>query len=94
MVPQFASVPPLEAVIVQLGPKCYAWWKSTIAKSSKSVNARNLVYVSNKKYVTLIWGLISFQGELGLIEKIITVGQELISIGEGLKDTRVHTYRV
>ena len=94
MVPQFASEPPLEALIVQLGPKCYTWWKSTIAKSSKSLTTRNLVYVPNKKYVALIGSLISFQRELGLIEKIITVGQELISIGKGLKDDLVHSYRV
>ena len=92
--PQFTSVPPLKAVIVQLSSKCYPWWESTIAKSSKSVNTRNLVYVSNKKHITLFWGLISFQRELGLIEKIIAVGQELISIGKGTKDNLVHTYRV
>ncbi len=59
MMPQFTSVQPLVAVIVHLSSKRYAWWESTIAKSSKGANTRNFVYVPNKKYVTLVWSLSS-----------------------------------
>ena len=70
---------PLIAVIVHLSPKSYTWRKSTVAQSGKGANARNFVNVSNKKHVTLIWGLRSCQRQQGLIEKSVSVLENLES---------------
>ena len=69
VMPQFATVKPLIAVIIHLSSKCYTWWEGTIAQSGEGANARYFVDVSYKKHVTLLGSLCPCQGQQNLIEK-------------------------
>ena len=78
--PHIAPVKPLLAVIIHLSSKCYTWWESTIAQSGECANAWDFVNVSYKKYITLLWGLCSCQGQQDLIEKGVSVRRCEISV--------------
>ena len=69
MSPLLAAVEPLEAVVIEVTPKCDSRWEGAVAKCDKGAGTGNLVDVADDEDVTLGRSLFTGQGGEGLGEE-------------------------
>ena len=75
--PELTAVEPLIAIIIHLSPECYPGWEGAVAESSEGAKTRDLVNISDKEDVAMVWSLRAGQRKHYLVEERIT-GEALV----------------